>query len=185
MARAWYILQTYSGYEQRVQRALSSMLEEQNLDSAVVLQVKVPTERVTEIVAGRRRERSVRILPGYVMLEMDLPVENWKATCQAIRGVQGVAGFVGAAPGERPRPISSDEAKNILTLAGELKGTPRARVRGNFSVGEVVKITAGPFAQFNGAVEELDLDKGKVKVSVQIFGRNTPVEVDITQIEKI
>lgn len=185
MSRSWYILQTYSGYDQKVQKALLTMLEEQKLDSKIVLQVKVPTEEVVEVRSGQKRRRTNKILPGYLMVEMDLPEAAWKDTCTLIRRVQGVTGFVGVKPSERPRPISDDEARNILLMAGEIKGEKQPRIRQNFEVGETVKITDGPFATFNGAIGEIDVEKGKVQVNVQIFGRVTPVEVGITQIEKI
>ncbi len=185
MARSWYILQTYSGYEQKIHRILTSMLEEQKLDPAIVLQVKVPTEEVVEVSNGKKRTKNNLILPSYIMLEMDLPQLGWKDICTSIRRVQGVTGFVGVKPNERPRPISADEAKNILQMAGELKGEKAVRIKQNFEVGETVKISDGPFASFSGTVEEINAEKNKLRVNVQIFGRATPVEVDVLQVEKI
>jgi transcriptional antiterminator NusG len=119
------------------------------------------------------------------MIEMDLPQLGWKNTCSLIRRIQGVTGFVGVKPSEKPRPISTDEAKNILQMAGELKGEKTVRIKQNFEVGETVKITEGPFATFSGAIEEVIAEKNKLKVNVQIFGRATPVEVDVLHVEKI
>ncbi len=185
MARSWYILQTYSGYEQKIQRTLNTMLEEQKLCSDIVFQVKAPMEEVVEISNGKKHTRNKLILPGYIMIEMDLPQLGWKDTCSMIRRVQGVTGFVGVKPAEKPRPVSTEEAKRILQMAGELKGEKQVRVKQNYEIGETVKITEGPFATFSGVIEEVNTEKNKLRVNVQIFGRATPVEVDILQVEKI
>ena len=185
MARSWYILQIFTGYEKKLQTVLNQMIEDGTLDSNVVIQVKVPTEEVVEIKNGKKRTKNNLILPGYLMLELDLPQLGWMATCSKIRRVQGVNGFVGVKPTEKPRPISTDEAKKILQQAGELKGEKVVKVTQNFEIGETVKITEGPFATFNGQIEEVMADKNKLRVNVQIFGRATPVEVDLLQVEKV
>ena len=185
MARSWYILHTYTGYEQKINRTLNTLLAENKLDPAVVLQIKVPTEEVVDVRNGKKHTRNNLILPGYIMIEMDLPQVGWKDTCAQIRRIQGVTGFVGTNPSERPRPISADEAKNLLQAAGELKGEKSVRIKQNFEIGDQVKITEGPFASFSGAVEDVNAEKNKLRVNVQIFGRATPVEVDILQVEKI
>ena len=176
MARSWYILHTYTGYEQKINRTLNTLLAENKLDPAVVLQIKVPTEEVVDVRNGKKHTRNNLILPGYIMIEMDLPQVGWKNTCAQIRRIQGVTGFVGTNPSERPRPISADEAKNLLQAAGELKGEKSVRIK---------QITEGPFASFSGAIEDVNAEKNKLRVNVQIFGRATPVEVDILQVEKI
>lgn len=185
MARSWYILHTYTGYEQKINRTLNTLLAENKLDPAVVLQIKVPTEEVVDVRNGKKHTRNNLILPGYIMIEMDLPQVGWKNTCAQIRRIQGVTGFVGTNPSERPRPISADEAKNLLQAAGELKGEKSVRIKQNFEIGYQVKITEGPFASFSGAIEDVNAEKNKLRVNVQIFGRATPVEVDILQVEKI
>lgn len=185
MARSWYILHTYTGYEQKINRTLNTLLAENKLDPAVVLQIKVPTEEVVDVRNGKKHTRNNLILPGYIMIEMDLPQVGWKNTCAQIRRIQGVTGFVGTNPSERPRPISADEAKNLLQAAGELKGEKSVRIKQNFEIGDRVKITEGPFASFSGAIEDVNAEKNKLRVNVQIFGRATPVEVDILQVEKI
>lgn len=185
MARSWYILHTYTGYEQKINRTLNTLLAENKLDPAVVLQIKVPTEEVVDVRNGKKHTRNNLILPGYIMIEMDLPQVGWKNTCAQIRRIQGVTGFVGTNPSERPRPISTDEAKNLLQAAGELKGEKSVRIKQNFEIGDQVKITEGPFASFSGAIEDVNAEKNKLRVNVQIFGRATPVEVDILQVEKI
>jgi transcriptional antiterminator NusG len=119
------------------------------------------------------------------MLEMDLPELGWKTTCSEIRRIQGVTGFVGTKPNERPRPISNEEVKNLLQKSGEIKGEKAVHVKQSYAVGEQVKITDGPFATFSGTVEEVNVEKDKLRVMVQIFGRATPVEVGLLQAEKI
>jgi len=185
MAKSWYILHTYTGYEGKIERTLRSLLESGDIDPAVVTDVKVPVEEIVEIRDGKKHTRNNKFLPGYIMLEMDLPQLGWKSTCSAIRRIQGVTGFVGTNPSDRPRPITTDEAKNLLQKAGEIKGEKAVHVKQSYDVGDQVKITDGPFATFSGAVEEVNLEKNKLRVTVQIFGRATPVEVDMLQVEKI
>jgi transcriptional antiterminator NusG len=107
------------------------------------------------------------------------------ATCSAIKKIQGVSGFVGSTPDKRPGPLSANEAREILQKSGEIKGEKPVRARQSFSVGEQIKITGGPFESFTGTIEEVNVEKNKLKVMVGIFGRNTPVEVDILQVEKV
>ena len=161
------------------------MLELGDLSSDVVLDVQIPLEDVVEVKDGKRRVMSKKFLPGYILLELDLPDIGWKSVCSAIRRIAGVTGFVGTNPSERPRPISSDEAKGLLRKSGEVKGEKQLRMKQTFSVGEKVKIIEGAFASFTGTIEEVNLEKNKLRVMVQIFGRSTPVEVDLLQVEKI
>lgn len=184
MAKGWYILHTYSGYEGKIERTIRSFLENGELSSDVVVDIKVPVEDVVEVKDGKKKFVTKKFLPGYIMIEMDLPDLGWKTTCSAIRRIQGVTGFVGTNSNERPRPISSEEVKSLLQKAGEIKGDKPARLKQSFGVGEKVKIIDGPFANFTGAIEEVNLEKNKLRVMVQIFGRTTPVEVDILQVEK-
>jgi len=185
MAKSWYILHTYTGYEGKIERTLRSLLESKEIDSAILTDVKVPVEEIVEIKDGKKHTRNNKFLPGYIMLEMDLPDLGWKKTCSQIRRVQGVTGFVGTNPSERPRPITNDEAKNLLQKAGEIKGEKTVRVKQSFVVGDQVKITDGPFATFTGSIEDINVEKDKLRVMVQIFGRTTPVEVSLLQAEKI
>lgn len=185
MAKGWYIVHTYTGYENKIERTLRTKIEEGELDSAVVSDVKVPVEEIVEIKDGKKRSRKNKFLPGYIMLEMDLPDIGWKSVCSVVRGVQGVTGFVGTNPNQRPRPISNDEARNILMKSGDIKGEKTPRIVQAYNIGDQVKINEGPFASFSGAIEEIYPDKSKLRVMVQIFGRPTPVEVDIVQVEKL
>lgn len=185
MSRSWYILQTYTGYEQKIFRTLNSMIEEGKLDGNVVTSVKLPTEEVVEVRDSKKRVRNNLLLPSYLMIEMDLPQLGWKDVCSSIRRIQGVNGFVGTKPSEKPHPISSEEAKRMLQMAGELRGEKQVRIKQNYEVGDNVKITDGPFSTFTGVVEEVNAEKNKLRVNVQIFGRATPVEVDVLQVEKV
>lgn len=185
MSKGWYILHTYSGYEGKIEKTIRSLIENDELSSDVVLDVKVPVEDVVEVKDGKKKYVTKKFLPGYMMIELELPDLGWKNTCSAIRRIQGVTGFVGTNSNERPRPISGEEAKALLQKAGEIKGEKSARLKQNFSTGEQVKIIEGPFASFTGTIEEVNLEKSKLRVMVGIFGRATPVEVDLLQVEKI
>jgi transcriptional antiterminator NusG len=183
MAKGWYVLHTYSGYEGKIERTMRMLIDDGSLKD-VVCDIKVPSEKVVEQKDGKRRERMQRVLPGYMLIEMDLPLA-WKAAVSVIRKISGVTGFVGSSPDARPQPISSEEARNLLQRMGEIKGDGAARVKQSFSVGETVKIIHGPFNDFEGTIEEVHADKNKLKVMVGIFGRNTPVELEFLHVEKL
>ncbi|MCQ2610389.1 MAG: transcription termination/antitermination protein NusG [Treponema sp.] len=185
MAKNWYILHTYTGYEAKIEKVIRLKLDAGELDPNIVTSVKVPVEEIVEIKDGKKHVKKDKFLSGYIMLELDLPDLGWKTTCNTIRRIQGVTGFVGTSPSERPRPISNDEAKVILQKAGDIKGEKTVRVKQLFNVGDQVKINDGPFATFSGSVEEVYADKDKLRVMVQIFGRATPVEIGVLQVEKI
>lgn len=185
MAKGWYILHTYSGYEGKIEKTIRSLIENSDLSSDVVLDVKVPVEDVVEVKDGKKKFVTKKFLPGYIMIELDLPDLGWKNTCSVIRRIQGVTGFVGTNSNERPRPISGEEAKALLQKAGEIKGDKAPRMKQNFAIGEQVKVIDGPFASFTGTIEEVNLEKNKLRVMVGIFGRATPVEVDLLQVEKV
>jgi len=184
MAKGWYVLHTYTGYENKIEKIIRKLMNEPSV-AEVVSDVKVPAEEVVEVKDGKRKVSSKKFLPGYILLEMDLPQIGWKGICSQIRRIEGVTGFVGTTGDSKPRPISPDEAKRILQKAGEIKTEKVSRPKDTFTVGEVVRIVEGPFDTFSGTVEEVNAEKGKLKVMVGIFGRSTPVEVDFTQVEKI
>ena len=171
MAKSWYFLMTTTGWENKVERTIRLLLEKNELDPAVVTEVKVPVEEIAETKDGKTKIRKDKFMPGYVMIELDLPELEWKKTCNTLRHISGVAGFVGTKPNERPRPITSGE--KVI------------RVKQAYTVGDQVKIIDGPFATFTGTVEEVSAEKDKLRVNVQIFGRATPVEVSLLQVEKV
>lgn len=185
MAKNWYILQTYTGYEAKIERIIKGLLEKRELRDDVVLDTCVPTEEVAVLQKdGKQKIRKEKFLPGYLLLEMDLPETDWKDTCAIIRSIQGVNGFVGTEPKEHPRAISADEAKAILQRSGLIKGEKPVHVQMAINVGDEVKITDGPFASFTGKVNEVNAEKEKLRVTVQIFGRDTPVELNFGQVER-
>jgi transcriptional antiterminator NusG len=185
MASGWYVLHTYSGYENKIEKTIRMMMGTGDLDKEVVRDVKVPSEEVVEVKDGKKRTQTRKFLPGYILVEMDLPDLTWKVTCSAIKRIQGVTGFVGTPADRKPQPLTGDEARSILQKSGEIKGERPVRARQSFVAGEQVKIVDGPFESFTGTIEEVNQDKNKLKVMVGIFGRNTPVEVDLLQVEKI
>ena len=182
MSRCWYILHTYTGYEGKIERSIRTLIEKNEIDSNVVLDVRVPVEEIVEIKDGKKKVRNNKFLPGYIMLEMDLPEIGWKETCLKLYRIQGVTGFVGnVSRNNRPIPITTDEAKNLLMKSGAIKGEKQVHVRQSFNVGDQVKITDGPFASFTGTIKEINVEKEKLSVEVQIFGRPTPVELSYLQ----
>jgi transcriptional antiterminator NusG len=185
MATGWYVLHTYSGYENKIEKTIRMMITMGELDKEVVRDVKVPSEEVVEVRDGKKRTQVRKFLPGYILIELDLPDLNWKATTSKIRKIQGVTGFVGTPADRKPSPLTGDEARGILQKSGEIKGERPARARQSFAAGEQVKIVDGPFESFTGTIEEVNQEKNKLKVMVGIFGRNTPVEVDLLQVEKV
>ncbi|KGE70701.1 transcription termination/antitermination protein NusG [Spirochaeta lutea] len=184
MAKGWYVLHTYSGYENKIEKTIRIMIDQGELGS-VVSDIKVPSEKVVDVKDGKRKERMQRVLPGYVLIEMDLPSIGWKEPCSKIRRIQGVTGFVGAGSNMKPNPISSEEAKSLLARMGEIKGDASYRPKQTFVEGESVRIIDGPFESFTGTIEEVHAEKSRLKVMVGIFGRNTPVDVEFLQVEKI
>jgi len=190
MATGWYVLHTYSGYENRIEKTIRMMTENGELDKNVVRDVKVPSEEVVEVKDGKKRTQTRKFLPGYILVEMDLPDSDmgnagWKAPCTKIKKIQGVTGFVGTPADRKPQPLTGDEARAILQKSGEIKGERPVRARQSFTPGEQVKIIDGPFESFVGTIEEVNHEKNKLKVMVGIFGRNAPVEVDLLQVEKV
>jgi len=184
MGKGWYVVHTYSGYENKVQKHIAKLIEDGTL-AEVVFTVKVPSEEVVEIKDGKRKISSKKFLPGYILIEMDLPDLNWKGICSAIRQIPGVTGFVGSTRNQKPQTISAEEARAVLQRSGEIKSERVLKPKQNFSSGEAVRINGGPFDSFTGTIEEVNLEKGKLRVMVGIFGRATPVEVDFLQVEKI
>ncbi len=183
MAKGWYVVHTYSGYENKVEKHIRKLMENDVFNGAVA-DVKVPSEEVVEVKDGKKRVVNRKFLPGYILLEMDLPDIGWKNICAEVRKIQGVTGFVGSTGGVKPQPISSEEARAILQKAGEIKADRQMTTAQSYSVGDSVRIIDGPFDTFTGSIEEVNLEKGKLRVMVGIFGRSTPVEVDFNQVEK-
>lgn len=185
MGKSWYILHVYSGYENKIEKTIRMLLDTGEISRDIVTDIKVPTEEVTDVKDGKKKTVTRKILPGYLLVEMDLPDNGWKAPCSAIRKITGVTGFVGSNLSSKPQPIPSEEVRRILQRTGELKGDTQIRMKQTYAPGEQVKIIEGPFESFSGVIEEVNAEKNKLKVMVGIFGRSTPVEVEMTQVEKV
>jgi transcriptional antiterminator NusG len=184
MASAWYVLQVFSGYENKIEKTINMMIEQGDLDKEIVRDIKVPQEVVTDVKDGKKRTQTRKFFPGYILIEIDFPT-LWAGTCATLRKINGVNGFVGTPADKKPMPLSNKEAREVLQKVGDIKGEKPIRARQSFLEGEQVKITGGPFESFTGTIEEVNAEKNKLKVMVGIFGRNTPVEVDILQVEKV
>ncbi|MFW6312650.1 MAG: transcription termination/antitermination protein NusG [Spirochaetota bacterium] len=184
MAKGWYVLHTYTGYENKIEKTIRIMMADGELGDTIS-DIKVPAEQVVEVKDGKKKVTSKKFLPGYILLEMDLPDLGWKTPCSKIRRINGVTGFVGSSPGMKPQPISQEEARSILQKTGDVKGEKTMKPKQSFTEGENVRIVDGPFDSFTGQVEEVNMEKGKLRVMVGIFGRATPVEVDFLQVEKV
>ncbi|MDR3115856.1 MAG: transcription termination/antitermination protein NusG [Treponema sp.] len=185
MATGWYVLHTYAGYENKIEKTIRMLIDSGELDKEQVRDVKVPCEEVVEVKDGKKRTMTKKFLPGYILVEMNLPDLTWKEVCSKIRRIQGVTGFVGTSADRKPQPLPGEEARIILQKSGEIKGERPVRTRQSFAPGEQVKIIEGPFESFTGIIEEVNQEKNKLKVMVGIFGRSTPLDVDLLQVEKI
>ncbi|MDR0644649.1 MAG: transcription termination/antitermination protein NusG [Treponema sp.] len=185
MATGWYVLHVYSGFENKIEKTIHLMRSTGELDANVVKDIKVPNMSIVEIKNGKKRTQTRKFLPGYILVEMDLSDDGWKAPCSKIRQINGVTAFVGTPPNKKPQPLSADEARAILQKTGEIKGEKPSRPSRSFNPHEQVKIIDGPFESFIGVIEEVNPEKNKLKVMIGIFGRKTPVEVDFSQVEKV
>ena len=175
MAR-WYIIHAYSGFENKVKEAILAEAERMGL-SQLVEEVEVPSETVTEVKRGKKVQVERKTMPGYVLAKLNMNDDIY----HLVKNTPKVTGFLGASG--KPQPISEAEAARYFGAAEEAASQPRKQVHVDYEIGDSVKVLDGPFASFNGVVEELDFDKNRVKVSVSIFGRATPVELDFEQVE--
>ncbi len=176
MAKRWYIVHTYSNFEKKVAESIKEQAA-QNKITELFEQVLVPTEEVVEIRRGRRIKSERRFFPGYVLVKCDLTDEAF----HLIKNTPKVTGFLGS--GQKPVPITDGEAARILNQVAEGIDKPKTSIR--FEIGEQVRVADGPFASFNGQVEEVDEERSRLKVAVSIFGRPTPVELEYGQVEKM
>ena len=176
MSKRWYVVHAYSGYEKRVQSALKEQIEIKSLQD-LFGDVLVPTENVVEIREGKKRKSERKFYPGYVLVEMDMTDESW----HLVKSTPRVLGFIGGTK-EKPAPISSREANAILQRVED--GENKVSQKTVYEAGEMIRVIDGPFADFNGNVEKVNYEKSKLHVTVSIFGRATPVELDFNQVEK-
>jgi len=176
MALQWYVVHAYSNFEHKVKESLIERVRRAGLQEKFG-EVLVPTEEVVEMREGQRRKSERKFFPGYVLVQMEMDDETW----HLVKEVPKVLGFIGGSS-DRPAPISDKEAQAILNRVQEGVDKPRPKVL--FEPGEVVRVTDGPFNDFNGVVESVNYEKNRLQVAVQILGRSTPVELDFSQVEK-
>lgn len=176
MALRWYVIHVYSGFEKKVSQTIKETALKNGLEDYFD-EILVPTEEVVEMRRGKKVNSERKFMPGYVLIKMDLTDESW----HLVKNTAKVTGFLGASG--KPSPISEKEAQRILNQVQE--GFERPKPSITFEVGEEVRVAEGPFASFNGIVEDVDEGKSRLKVAVSIFGRSTPVELEYTQVEKI
>lgn len=177
MAKLWYVVHAYSGFEKTVQRALQERIQREEMEGQFG-EILVPVEEVVDIKNGKRMVSERKFFPGYVLVQMEMSDETW----HLVKSTPRVTGFIGGS-GHRPTPISQREVDAIM--AQMQSGVEKPRPKVEFEPGQNVRVTEGPFADFNGIVDEVNYERNKLRVSVQIFGRETPVELDFIQVEKV
>jgi transcriptional antiterminator NusG len=176
MAMQWYVVHAYSGFEKSVMRALKERIERAGMQDKFG-EILVPVEEVVEMKGGKKMTTERKFFPGYVLVQMEMDDDTW----HLVKSTAKVTGFVGGTA-NKPAPISEKEVQSILQQMQEGVEKPKHKI--TFEIGEVVRVVDGPFNDFNGTVEEVNYEKNKLRVSVTIFGRGTPVELDFAQIEK-
>ena len=172
--KTWYVVHTYSGHEERVRKNLEQRIKFMDTD-AEIFQIVIPTEDEIEVRGGRKRTVTKKILPGYVLVQMKLTDQSWSV----VRNTPGVTGFVGS--GNKPTPLQEGEVSEILKQM--VADAPKVKI--GFRKGQSVRVVGGPFVDFVGVVDVLNMGKGKVKVLLSLFGQETPVELDFLQVEKL
>ena len=174
----WYIIHAYSGFENKVRDAILSEAKRMGLEP-LVEEVEVPTEEVTEVKRGKKVQTERKFFPGYVLAKLGMNDDVY----HLVKNTPKVTGFLGS--NGKPQPISEAEAARILNTKEEAAAAPKQKINVDYEIGDQIKVLDGPFASFNGVVEELDFDRARVKVSVSIFGRATPVELEFEQVELV
>jgi transcriptional antiterminator NusG len=174
----WYIIHAYSGFENKVRDAIQSEAKRLGL-TRFVEAIEVPTETITEIKRGKRVDAERKFMPGYVLAQLEMNDDVY----HLVKNTPKVTGFLG--PNGKPQPIPDAQAQRMLSTKEEQAHAPKQKITVDYEIGDAVKVLDGPFASFNGVVEELDFDRGRVKVSVSIFGRATPVELEFEQVERV
>ena len=177
MAKKWYVVHAYSGFEKNVQKTLKERIEREGMQDYFG-QILVPVEEVVDIKNGKRTLSERKFFPGYVLAEMEMTDDSW----HLVKSTPRVTGFIGGTA-NRPLPITQREVDEIMQQIQTGGEKPKPKVQ--FEVGQRIRVNEGPFADFNGVVDEVNYERNKLKVSVQIFGRETPVELDFMQVEKV
>lgn len=174
MRPRWYVIHSYAGYENKVKANLIHRIDSMNMSNKI-FDIHIPTENIVEITGGKKQISTKKVFPGYLLVKMFLDDDSW----YVVRNTPGVTGFVGS--GDKPTPLPEREVEKIIKKEVTEKPKPKT----DFEVGMPIKVTAGPFANFDGTISEINLDQGKLKVLVTIFGRQTPVELNFDQVSKI
>jgi transcriptional antiterminator NusG len=174
----WFVIHTYSGYENKVKTNLEKRVNSMGMEDQI-FQVLVPVEETLEVKDGKKRTVQRKIFPGYVLVEMTMTDDSW----YVVRNTPGVTGFVGS--GSKPTPLQPDEVEQIMYQMGLLEARPRPVARVDVEVGENIRVRSGPFDGFIGVIDQIDAERGKLRVLVSMFGRETPLELDFAQIEKL
>ncbi|TDR19425.1 transcription termination/antitermination protein NusG [Marinicella litoralis] len=177
MSHRWYVVHAYSGFEQQVVRSLEERIDRYQMQD-LFGQVLVPKEAVVEMRNGQKRRSERKFFPGYVLVQMEMNDETW----HLVKSVPKVLGFIGGTA-EKPAPITEREVNSILQRIEDGENKPQPKTL--FDVGEIIRVIDGPFADFNGEVEEVNYEKSRMRVAVSIFGRSTPVELEFSQVEKV
>jgi transcriptional antiterminator NusG len=178
MEKEWYLLQTFSGHEERVKSAIEKRVATQGLEDKVA-QIIIPEEEVYEIKGGKRATSKIRLFPGYILVNMELSDETW----HTVRYTPGIFGFLGDRLTNKPIPLAKEEIEKILSRISAKEVRPKQKV--DLEVGETVRITAGPFKNFIGTIGEMDIKRGKAKVMTNLLGRITSIEMDIYQLQRL
>ena len=173
MEKNWYVVHTYSGFEDKVKSSIEDKIERKGLSERIT-KILIPTEKVIELRSGKKKELDKKFYPGYILIEMELDDETW----HLVRSTPRVTGFVG---GSKPVAIPEEEVEEIVQ---QIEKGPVQQIRTQYEIGEAVRIIDGPFTNFMGSVDEVDMDHGRLRVMVSIFGRQTPVELNFFQVEK-
>jgi transcriptional antiterminator NusG len=176
MGKRWYVIHTYSGYENKVRDSLEATIESEGL-SEKFGDIFIPTEEVAEIKDGKKSITTKKVFPGYILMQVDLDDKIW----YMIKNTPGVTGFVG--PGRQPVPIPEEDVQRIMDKMAETGDKPRPKI--SFETGAKVRIVEGPFQNFTGYISNIDNERGRLKIMVDILGRSTPVELDFLQVEKM
>lgn len=174
MEKNWYVVHTYSGYENKVKANLEKRVESMEMQDKI-FSVLVPMEEETETKAGKKKTSLKKVFPGYVLVQMAMSDDSW----YVVRNTPGVTGFVGS--GTKPIPLEEGEVRHIM----KRMGVEEPKIKVDFELGEQIKVISGPFADFLGSIEEINIDKQRVKVLVSMFGRETPVELEFSQVQKL
>jgi transcriptional antiterminator NusG len=173
MAKKWYVVHTYSGFEEKVKASIEENIQRKSLEGKIS-QILIPAEKVLELKAGKKKETTKKFYPGYILIEMEMDEETW----HFVRSTPRVTGFVG---GRDPAPLQNEEVEVVIQ---QIEKGPAPQAKAKFDKGDEVRIMDGPFSNFSGFIDEVDVDHSRLRVMVTIFGRQTPVELNFLQVEK-